>query len=166
MSNIKIWQERSLERGIGSCEARDEELIELRAALVKAEEELAELKGHFKNLEIEQEMLYQDMLNQRDAALAELAALQAALDAPEPKPEPEPYAWAYVQPGGKPLITQQPPSSMEQEGMSEYEVSVTPLYTRPAPAKPLTEHFTALFKERRASVTSAIEFTESLGATK
>lgn len=30
METIKTWQERCLERGIGSCEARDEELTELR----------------------------------------------------------------------------------------------------------------------------------------
>ena len=33
MKNIKTWRERSDERGIGSCEARDEEISELRAKL-------------------------------------------------------------------------------------------------------------------------------------
>ena len=33
METIKTWQERCLERGIGSCEARDEELIELRVEI-------------------------------------------------------------------------------------------------------------------------------------
>jgi hypothetical protein len=33
MENIKTWRERADERGIGSCEARDEEITELRAKL-------------------------------------------------------------------------------------------------------------------------------------
>ena len=44
MSEIKTWQERCLERGIGSCEARDEELIELRAALANRDAKLAALE--------------------------------------------------------------------------------------------------------------------------
>ena len=33
MKNIKTWRERADERGIGSCEAREEEITELRAKL-------------------------------------------------------------------------------------------------------------------------------------
>ena len=35
MTHIKTWRERANERGIGSCEARDEEINELRAALAQ-----------------------------------------------------------------------------------------------------------------------------------
>lgn len=37
MKNIKTWRERTAERGIGSCEARDEEIEELRAQLAAME---------------------------------------------------------------------------------------------------------------------------------
>lgn len=41
MKNIKTWRERADERGIGSCESRDEEITELRAKL-KQQTELVE----------------------------------------------------------------------------------------------------------------------------
>lgn len=41
MENIKTWRERVAERGIGSCEARDEEITELRAKLVALEGQTA-----------------------------------------------------------------------------------------------------------------------------
>lgn len=41
MTHIKTWRERANERGIGSCEARDEEINELRAALAQQGEPVA-----------------------------------------------------------------------------------------------------------------------------
>lgn len=65
MINIKTWIERANERGIGSCEARDEELVELRNKLNETIEqlELAQVKTYADQIS--------DVAKERDAALSD-----------------------------------------------------------------------------------------------
>ena len=48
MKNIKTWRERADERGIGSCEARDEEITELRHKLAAREADILDLSAQFR----------------------------------------------------------------------------------------------------------------------